>query len=281
MKSESISVELDYTTYLRLPELLTAQSPRSEPENPDELHFIVTHQAIELWFKALVADVRRARDLIDGEELIEAVAVIRRARAMVDVTVAQLSTLEFLPPEAFHQFRHHLGTASGLESVQFRELEILSGLRSPQYQSRLRSIYGRALPDSLERALVERNLADAHQDAGARRGVVEWAEFYADPLRDKVLYQLTSALVDYDDAWRRWRSEHVALVLRMLGGAALGTAGSDSSYLTRRLYCRFFPYLWEARSDFTLRAGGQLASGGVATEGRVTHRGDGPCVSGR
>jgi tryptophan 2,3-dioxygenase len=261
MTPDPIPTRLDYATYLRLPELLTQQSPRSVPEHPDELHFIVTHQAIELWFKVLVADVRRARDLIDGGDLVGAVMLVRRACALVDVTVAQMGTLAFMPPEAFHGFRRYLGTASGLESVQFRELEILSGLRSAEYESRLRIIYGSKLPDRLELALIEASLADAHRSAAARHGVVDWVAFYTAHDRDPVLHLLTTALVDYEDAWRRWRSEHVALVLRMFGGAALGTAGTDSSHLTRRVHDRFFPYLSEARLEYTLRMGGQLAPG--------------------
>ncbi len=256
-------MNLDYTTYLRLPELLALQSPRSTPPHPDELHFIVTHQAIELFFKVLAGDVRRARDLMAVDDLAEATVVVRRARALVDVTVDQLATLEYLPPESFHRFRQYLGTASGLESVQFRELEILCGLRSEGYQSRLRTVYGGQLPDSLGRALSEGSLPDAHRALGARHGVTQWADFFADPDRDPLLDLLTTALIDYDDAWRHWRSEHVALVLRMLGGAALGTGGTDSSFLTRRVYVRFFPYLWEARSEYTLRAGGQLTPGAV------------------
>jgi tryptophan 2,3-dioxygenase len=248
-------MSLDYATYLRLPELLALQSPRSDPQHPDELHFIVTHQAIELSFKVLAADLRRARRLIDADDLAGATVLIRRARALVDVTAAQLETLAHLPPQSFHQFRHHLGTASGLESVQFRELEIRSGLRSEGYLARLREVYGGGLPDSLECALAEGSLADAHRAAGVRRGVTRWADFYADPDRDPLLDLLTTALIDYDDAWRHWRSEHLALVLRMLGAAALGTAGTNPSYLTHRVYVRFFPYLWEARSEYPLRVG--------------------------
>jgi len=44
---------IDYGSYLRLPELLELQTLQSSPEHPDELLFIVVHQASELWFKAL------------------------------------------------------------------------------------------------------------------------------------------------------------------------------------------------------------------------------------
>ena len=48
---------MDYGTYLRLDELLALQSLQSTPEHPDELLFIVVHQASELWFKVLLHEL--------------------------------------------------------------------------------------------------------------------------------------------------------------------------------------------------------------------------------
>jgi tryptophan 2,3-dioxygenase len=236
---------VDYSTYLGLPGLLALASPRSTPEHPDELFFIVTHQAIELYFRVLAEDVRRARDLIDADELAEAVVLVRRLSGLVGVCLSQLSALEHLPVESFRAFRHHLGTASGLQSVQFRELEVLSGLRHDGYQERISGIFGGRVPAPVERALSEPSLADAHRAAGARRDV-RWAGFFADPRRDPRLDRLSRALLDYDEAWRRWRGEHVALVLRMLGAGVPGTAGRDTGYLSDQVHRRFFPHLAEA-----------------------------------
>ena len=49
--------ELTYGSYLRVPELLSLQRPRSRPPHPEELHFIVVHQALELWMKLLLHDL--------------------------------------------------------------------------------------------------------------------------------------------------------------------------------------------------------------------------------
>ncbi len=46
--------EINYGSYLALDELLNLQRPRSDPEHPDELLFIVVHQASELWFKLII-----------------------------------------------------------------------------------------------------------------------------------------------------------------------------------------------------------------------------------
>ena len=52
-----LSDEITYGSYLGLDELLALQRPRSEPEHPDELLFIIVHQASELWFKAILHDM--------------------------------------------------------------------------------------------------------------------------------------------------------------------------------------------------------------------------------
>lgn len=249
---------IDYSTYLRLDELLELQSPQGTPLVPDELDFIVTHQAIELWFRALVAHLRRARDLVGRYHWVEAAAVVQRMCGIIDVTIAQVSTLQKLPPTAFLQFRNFLSTASGLESIQFRELEVLSGLRSGKYIARLRGVHGE-LPAAVRAALAEPSLAETHLTAAAAHGISDWAEFDADVHADPGLKLLSDALLDYDNAWARWRSAHIAVVSRMLGSQVLGTAGTMSSYLERQLLIRFFPYLWDARSDLAVREGGEAA----------------------
>ena len=52
-----MSDEINYGSYLALDELLSLQRPRSTPEHPDELLFIIVHQASELWFKAILHDI--------------------------------------------------------------------------------------------------------------------------------------------------------------------------------------------------------------------------------
>lgn len=260
MTSQQQVVPLDYSTYLRLDELLGLQSPQGTPEVPDELDFIVTHQAIELWFRALVAHLRRARDLIGRYRWVEAAAALQRMRGIVDVTIAQVATLQKLPPTSFLGFRSFLSTASGLESIQFRELEVLSGLRSGKYLARLRGVHGE-LPAAVRAALAEPSLAETHLAAAAAHGIENWAEFDADVHADPGLRLLSEALMEYDDAWSRWRSVHIAVVTRMLGTRVLGTAGTMSSYLERQLSVRFFPYLWDARSDLAVLSGGELAPG--------------------
>ncbi|MET0423385.1 MAG: tryptophan 2,3-dioxygenase family protein [Actinoplanes sp.] len=244
--------DLTYGSYLQLDELLSMQQPQSRPEQPDEMHFIVTHQAIELWFRLMVQTVRQVRESIAGHHWTRATAEMRRLNRFAAVVVAQTATLTELPPASFLRFRHFLGTSSGLQSVQFRELEVLSGLRDDEYLAGVRRISGGTLPAKVAAALAEPSLVEVLDRAAAECGVDDWARLYDELGADSPIYLLCEALVDYDEAWFRWRSEHRILVERMLGGSIRGTAGTTPSYLERSLRIRFFPDLWQARSELAV-----------------------------
>jgi tryptophan 2,3-dioxygenase len=117
----------------------------------------------------------------------------------------------------------------------------------------MRGIFGGRIPPSLNRALSERSLADAHRAAGARRDVTRWTGFVGGPGHEPEFDSLTQILMEFDDAWIRWRNGHLTVVMRMLGTNAVGTAGCDSAYLLERVHQRFFQHLWEGR--------GQVAQG--------------------
>ncbi len=253
--------DLTYGSYLRVPELLALQRPRSQPPHPEELHFIVVHQALELWMKLLLHDLERVVALLDGDGFARALALLGRANHIMASGLEQMRSLHTLPPWDLQQFRSYLGTASGSQSQQFRELELLSGLRDLAYLKALEAEHGGALPEPLAARLAQRSLADAHAAAGRRLGldrVERWADFYQDPGDQAGFYLVCEALVDYDERWARWRHEHVALVERTLGDHARGTGGMALTYLRRTTRYRFFPLLWALRDELVVRGGGEL-----------------------
>ncbi len=125
--------ELTYDKYLHLDELLSLQRLRSSPEHPDELLFIIVHQASELWFKLILHELRGLVGRLQESDTLGAVAAVKRLNALVRIVTAQLSALETLPPQRFAQFRGYLGTSSGSQSQQFRAIEAMSGLRDPHF----------------------------------------------------------------------------------------------------------------------------------------------------
>ncbi|HZD68024.1 MAG TPA: tryptophan 2,3-dioxygenase family protein [Actinomycetes bacterium] len=257
--------ELTYGSYLRIPELLRLQQPRSRPPHPEELHFIIVHQAIELWMKLMLHDLERVIGYLDADAWPRALGLVGRVNQVMSHVLDQMRTLHTLPPWALEEFRSYLGSASGSQSQQFRELELLSGLRDPAYLKALEVEYGGELPAALAARRARRSLAEAHLEAGGRLGLSEpadWAELYVDAggrgSGRSGFYLLCEALVDYDERWSRWRHEHVALVERALGDHARGTGGMALTYLRRTTRYRFFPLLWALRDELVLRGGGEL-----------------------
>ncbi|MFD9958541.1 tryptophan 2,3-dioxygenase family protein [Amycolatopsis sp. NPDC058986] len=233
--------EPTYGGYLAVDGLLRLQRPRSVPEHPDELHFIVTHQAMELWFKVVIHELGRVRAELGRAEWTRAVARLGRINAILAAQTAQLGTLGHLDPQAFLEFRGFLGTASGFQSVQFRVIEVLSGLRDSGYLNVLRAAHGGSLPAEIVEALATPGLAEI---AG---GAADWRAVYSRPDAQGALFLLGEALLDYDRLWAGWRHEHLVLVERIIGYDTRGTGGASARYLRGRLSSRFFPFLWEVR----------------------------------
>lgn len=129
-----------YSDYLQLNKLLDAQAMESEKHgNPahDEMLFIVTHQAYELWFKQLLHELRSvmalfAGPVLDDSALATVVHRLKRFTAIQKLINDQIGVLETMSPQDFLEFRDYLVPASGFQSVQFKELEILLGLRRSQ-----------------------------------------------------------------------------------------------------------------------------------------------------
>ncbi len=262
MRQTTSAAEPTYSSYLRLDRLLELQQPLSVPQHPDELHFIVTHQAMELWFKVMVHEIIRAKASLESQAWTPALTRLRRVNAILGAQIAQMGTLATLDPKAFLEFRGFLGTASGFQSAQFRVLEVLSGLRDPEYLAQLRGSHGGGLPAQVAEVLVTPSLAESASEAAAAAGAGEWVEVYAKPELHGELFLLGEELLEYDRLWMLWRDEHLFLVERVIGRRVRGTGGASSSYLESRSGIRFFPFLWDVRGRLTEAA--EKESGGAA-----------------
>jgi len=239
-----LSDEITYGSYLELDTLLALQRPRSRPEHPDELLFIVVHQASELWFKAILHDIDGLITALDGREAGQALWRLQRINALMRIVSAQLSSLETLPPQHFAQFRTFLGTSSGSQSVQFRAIEAASGLRDEHFMRALEE-HGN-IPELVRKALGRPTLQDLFLQLLDTAGV-KLEDLYLGP-GPTVLFFLAEALLEYEQQFGQWRFKHVQLVERIIGPSTGGTGGTlGSRYLMRTVDQRFFPMLWEVR----------------------------------
>jgi tryptophan 2,3-dioxygenase len=252
--------QLTYGSYLRLPQLLDCQHLESDPPAHDELLFITIHQVYELWFKQLLHEVAAARDAmsgtIAGRGLGWAQHLLARVHVIERVLVQQIDVLETMTPQDFLEFRQRLAPASGFQSVQFRELEFLSGAKDPSYVQRFKGLTAHeqrrlatrldepTLWDAFVHVLRSESLpADSDAEISASlRVVAHDRSTYA------VLWALAEALLQHDELAAGWRARHVVMVERMIGGKS-GTGGSSGAgYLRSRISMKYYPLLWDLRS---------------------------------
>jgi tryptophan 2,3-dioxygenase len=239
--------EVTYPSYLALDELLQLQRPRSAPEHPDELLFIIVHQASELWFKLILHELTALIALIEARDTLGALTSVRRVNALVRIVTGQLSALETLPPQRFAQFRGYLGTSSGSQSVQFRAIEAMSGMRDAHFLQVLKQ-HGEIAP-LVKRALARPTLQGLYDDLLDAEGVT-LEQVYSEQ-NQKPLQMLAEGLLEYEQGFAMWRFLHVQLIERIIGPLTSGTGGTlGSKYLQQTINQRFFPKLWEVRSKF-------------------------------
>jgi tryptophan 2,3-dioxygenase len=251
---------LTYGSYLRLEQLLSAQQLESAQVGGqaahDELLFITIHQVYELWFQQLLHEATAARDAMTAGNTWWAQHLLQRMHVVERVLVQQVDVLETMTPQDFLQFRQTLAPASGFQSVQFRELEFLSGAKDPSFVERFRGLTD-AEKERLRRRLEEPTLWDAFLDVLAHRSlpVGSDAEVTSSVRRvahDRASYAdvwaLAEALLQHDELAAAWRARHVVMVERMIG-TKTGTGGSSGAdYLRSRLDLRYYPLLWDLRS---------------------------------
>jgi tryptophan 2,3-dioxygenase len=236
---------VDYGSYLALADLLQLQRPRSD--NPDELLFIVVHQSSELWFRVILHELDLLIQSLSAHEAEFALFRVERINALMRIVSGQLSALETLPPQHFAQFRGYLGTSSGSQSVQFRAIEAVSGLREPHFLNALQE-HGDIPPlvrDSLARPTLQELFLGLVKTQGT-----SLEELYTGR-RPTVLFFLAESLLEYEQQFGLWRFRHVQLVERVLGPLTGGTGGTlGARYLSRTVDQKFFPALWSVRSAF-------------------------------
>jgi tryptophan 2,3-dioxygenase len=236
---------INYGSYLALSELLELQRPRSD--NPDELLFIAVHQSSELWFKVILHELDLLIGYLSDREPEFALFRVERINALMRIVSAQLAALETLPPQHFAQFRGYLGTSSGSQSVQFRAIEAVSGLREPHFIQVLQE-HGE-IPVLVRDALARPTLQELFLALVREQGT-SLAELYTGR-RPTVVFFLAEALLEYEQQFGLWRFRHVQLVERVLGPLTGGTGGTlGARYLSRTVDQKFFPQLWSVRSQF-------------------------------
>jgi tryptophan 2,3-dioxygenase len=257
-------MELTYASYLKLDQLLALQEPRSHPAEHDEMLFIISHQAYELWFKLQLHELDKIKhDFLDNH-LYGAIATFKRVRTIMKVMVEQIDILETLTPMSFNSFRDRLEHASGFQSSQFREFEFVLGYKrkdmltyqkpgTPDSDRLLRRLHepsvvdcfyafleqhGVVIPDELrQRDITLPSVANETVEEGILR-------LYKTQPDLEILFEL---MTDFDEGFQEWRYRHIKLVERSIGSKK-GTGGSlGVDFLKKSLFHPVFHDLWAIR----------------------------------
>jgi tryptophan 2,3-dioxygenase len=226
-----------YWDYLKLDRLLALQGGLDDAEEllkPDELHFVIVHQAFELWFKLVLREVRLARDhlsepRVPEERIPYVVHHLRRVAEIFKLAVEQFRVMETLTPQDFLDFRDKLIPASGFQSYQLRCIEILLGLDEAQ-----RIAYGQT--DALKHIhdLAERSRAGAaawaaieaaRKEVSLRTALHDW--LYRTPIHGSSPGEpgdeqvVSGFLAEYLAAAGRQHAEQAGRMAAEHGGASL------------------------------------------------------------
>ena len=265
-----LSRDDDYTAYLQLDKLLSAQQPLSDPPHHDEMLFIVQHQVAELWIKLLIHEFGRAVDYIRADEMSPAVKNLARCRHIQNQLYGQWKVLDTLTPSEYAQFRHVFGKASGFQSAQYRILEFMLGNKSrsmlsvyehqPEWHARLKhaldspSLYEEFLMHlsrkglSIPAVAIDRDFSQMREEVDDDV-VAALKTIYDNPGEYWAQYETCEALMDIANNFQFWRFHHLKTVERIIGHKP-GTGGSSGvSFLKKAIDSEFFPELIRVRTE--------------------------------
>lgn len=259
-------MKLTYSSYLKIDELLDLQQLRSKPEEHDEMLFIIIHQTYELWFKQVLHEFEKLRNDLQEGNTWTSVKTLKRILTILKTMVAQIDILETMTPLEFESFRGFLDEASGFQSIQFREVEILCGHRSPHMikahenePDHLQRLQARMEELTIWEAFCKYLQQQGYDVDQPERENTNGLLYNTSKKLQQVLLQvmkedqpgavLCELLVDLDEGLQEWRYRHVKMVERTIGNK-MGTGGSSGvEYLRSTLHRRIFPDLWEIRAD--------------------------------
>lgn len=213
-----------YERYLRTDELLSLQKPEDELAHHDELQFQVVHQVFELWWKEAAFELRTIHTLLQERNVIEATRLLRRVIRIQYLMLENLHMLETMSPWDFLSFRRELGDGAGTDSPGFHALVRLSPPLWDDFKTLL-----------------------AHEQ-------VSLIEVYTQAQQHPLLLAFAEALIDYDEVFQLFRTQHFKLAQRMIGPGSIGTGGTPMAVLERTLKDAFYPELWELRNQLTALA---------------------------
>ena len=249
--------QVTYENYLKTSMLLNLQQELSSPPHPDELIFIIIHQSHELWFKLVIHEIHRLLSCLDQNLIFECCKTLNRLNQILKALCEQMNILHTLSPDEFLGYRKELGSASGFQSHQYREVEFLFGLKDAKYlekHTENTAIYNR-LKEAMETKTVWERFLDLLSrngpefDKTQKSSILEaLVKVYSQRIEYSGVHFLCEALIEVDTSLQLWRIRHFKNAEKTIGFKQ-GTGGSlGVEYLCNISGRKLFPELWEIRT---------------------------------
>ena len=219
---------LDYELYLNTKALLSCQTKFDELCNRDELQFQVVHQVEELWMKLIAYTLLDIDDYLQQENTNRVMTLFRRVHTLQRLMIQQIALLEIMSPKEYQEIRLRLGNGSGQESPGFR---VLLKMYQPIWNS------------------FKEHYLDKHG--------LTLEKIYDTEYTHSDAYLVAEALAEFDELFQKFRYEHMHLIHRTIGFAAKSLKGRPVEILEEGMRHKFFPQLWEIRSQMTDRWGAE------------------------
>ncbi|MFA9558334.1 tryptophan 2,3-dioxygenase [Evansella sp. AB-rgal1] len=258
---------MTYGEYLQLDKILSSQKRLSQ--HHDEMLFIIIHQVSELWMKLILHEINAAIESIEKDDLSTSFKQLARVSKVQTQIIQAWDVLSTLTPSEYMEFRDSLGQASGFQSFQYRKIEFSLGYKTDHvlkiykkdpdlYEELVKAYESPGLYDVAIRQLKKKGFVIDHnvlnrdysslykENESVRKA---WLEVYRDVDQYWDLYELAEKLMDIEDSLQQWRFRHMKTVERIIG-FKMGTGGSSGvNYLKKVLDQRFFPELWDVRTE--------------------------------
>lgn len=244
----------------------------------DQMTFVIAHEAFEVYFPSFITALNRVIAILKGKkpDIVAASYLLRLCSAMFKMFWLMIEVPETMTAQDYITFRGEIRGGSGAESIQFRAVEILMGLRDPKYKENMKLMH--LFTPQLQALWSEPSINSAMMDQFVSRGVIslkddpdERAKKIAQKILKPIghtnvyadLLELSEAAIDLEQKRELWQQHHIAMVERMIGGKpSIGVGGipmkgkvpkdmkipHSMPYLQQTLhYARIFGDLWRAR----------------------------------
>ncbi|MCA8934811.1 MAG: hypothetical protein KDB68_01280 [Planctomycetes bacterium] len=204
----------DYETYIHTQEIYKLQKTSDQWANEEELLFQGVHQAMEIWLKVVIQHLSQSAIWMNESNYSEASRFLNRSAEIVKWLGEGLKFPESIAPWDYHKIRMGLGKGSGQQSPTYQKLHLVA----PDVLEAFEGVLKRE----------DKTLDDIHQD---RHGHND-------------LYNLTIAMVRFDQELMHWKFRHFQLVKRIIGDAVMSLKGVPAAALEKTANEPAFPDLW-------------------------------------